>query len=142
MDHFKYNQLAEAAFTYPAIDNHTHPLLLDSHRNKFPFEGLLSEATGEALTEDSIHTLACYRATKQLSELFACENNWQAVKTVRSSLAYSDLCSKCMDPTGIQCFLFDDGLDGESITETIRWHDQFSLAPSKQIVRIEIVAQV
>ena len=81
MDHFKYNQLAEAAFTYPAIDNHTHPLLLDSHRNKFPFEGLLSEATGEALTEDSIHTLACYRATKQLSELFACENNWQAVKT-------------------------------------------------------------
>ena len=70
MSSFQYKDLARAAFTYPAIDNHTHPLLTAEHKDDFPFEGLLSEATDAALVEDSIHTLACYRATAQLAKLF------------------------------------------------------------------------
>jgi len=126
----------------PAIDNHTHPLLNEAHRDDFPFEELLSEAIGDALTEDAIHTLSCYRATKQLAGLYGCENDWDAVKAKRKELSYKQLCDTCMRATGIQCLLIDDGLDANGICEDIGWHDQFTPAPSKRIVRIEIVAQV
>lgn len=138
----RYTDLAQAAFTYPAIDNHTHPLLTAKHKDDFPFEGLLSEATGDALTEDAIHTLACYRATNQLSKLLECSDEWEAVKKRRTEMDYDELCERCMKSTGIQCFLLDDGLDGESLTESISWHDRWSSSPSKRIVRVEILAQV
>lgn len=136
-------KLTHTVYTYPAIDNHTHPLLKEEHRNAFPFEGLISEAQGKALIEDSVHTMACYRATNQLSTLFGCENSWDAVKATRESIDYLELCKKCMSPTFIQCVLLDDGLDGEGkMCEESTWHDQFTSSPSKRIVRIEVVAQV
>lgn len=134
--------LIQAAHNYPIIDNHTHPLLTESHKNDFPIEGMISEAQGTALTEDAIHTLACYRATRQLSGLFQCENDWESVKTSRSSMAYAQLCELCMGQTGIQCFLLDDGLDNEGLCEDIAWHDKFSSSPSKRVLRVEILAQV
>lgn len=115
----QYDELARSAFAYPAIDNHTHPLLTASHKDDFPFEGLLSEATGDALTEDAIHTLACYRATTQLSKVLQCDDDWEAVKKRRSEMDYEELCQRCMKRTGIQCFLLDDGLDGEKVTESV-----------------------
>lgn len=142
MASYIFKQLAHAAFRYPAIDNHTHPLLKAGHRNDFDFEGLVSEAQGEALTKDAISTLACYRATKQLSNLFGCENDWNLVKEVRAAMDYEELCRKCMCSTGIQSFLLDDLLDSEDKCETIQWHDQYSTSPSKRILRVEIVAQV
>lgn len=136
------DELVQAVQFYPAIDNHTHPLLAGTHKDDFAFEGLLSEAQGAALTEDAVHTLACYRATRQLSEILECENDWSTVKERRSSLDYQQLCKLCMEKTGIQCFLLDDGLDSEEICEDIRWHDKFTASPSKRIVRVEVVAQV
>jgi len=133
--------LALAVFTYPAIDNHAHPLLKETHRNNFAFEGLLSEATGEALTEDAIHSLACYRATKQLSKLFECENDWATVSATRKAMEYEKLCDLLMKNTGIQCILLDDGLDSDDISEPFDWHDRFAPAKSKRIVRIEWLAQ-
>ncbi|THH09993.1 hypothetical protein EW145_g1634 [Phellinidium pouzarii] len=141
MSTIAFEQLAHAAFTYPAIDNHTHPLLSALHKNDFAFEGLVSEAQGSALTEDAIHTLSCYRATRQLSELYGCADNWEAVKEKRGLLQYPELCKMNMERTGIQCLLLDDGLDDEGICEDINWHDQFSSSPSKRIIRIEIIAQ-
>ena len=138
---YQFKALAEAAFTYPAIDNHAHPLLSEDHKDDFAFEGLLSEAQGPAVT-DAIHTVACYRAARQLSDLFRCENDWECVKEKRKSMGYGDLCKASLLTTGIQCFLLDDGLDGEGICETLQWHDQFSSSPSKRIVRIETLAQV
>ncbi|KAL5533400.1 hypothetical protein ACEPAF_5176 [Sanghuangporus sanghuang] len=138
---YQYKALAQAAFTYPAIDIHTHPLLSEVHKDDFPFEGLLSEAQGSAVTEDAIHTVACYRATRQLSRLLHCENYWESVKQKRQSLNYEDLCKVSFLSTGIQCFLLDDGLDGQGLCEGLRWHDRFSTSPSKRIVRIETLAQ-
>ncbi|KLO15252.1 hypothetical protein SCHPADRAFT_914510 [Schizopora paradoxa] len=135
------SKLARTIFTYPAVDNHAHPLLKASHKDHFPFEGVLSEATGEALKEDSINSLACYRATKQLAKLFDCENDWEAVKTKRDGMDYEELCNLCMKSTGIQCLLLDDGLDSDGITEPFDWHDKFTPAKSKRIVRIEWLAQ-
>lgn len=142
MDTHKYSQLAQAAFSYPAIDNHTHPLLSATHKDDFSVEGIFSEAQGPALTEDAIHTLACYRATKQLSELLDCENDWETLKKRRESMTYEELCKKCLTATGIQCFLLDDGLDNEGLCGNVQWHDQYSCSPSKRIVRVEILAQV
>jgi hypothetical protein len=138
-----YPELRETALNFPAIDNHAHPLLRAEKRDDVPFEGLISEAQGNALVEDAVHTLACYRATHQLSGLFGLKDaTWAEVKTWRSQVDYLDLCKRCMDPTRIQCILLDDGLDDGSIAETLPWHDQFTHDPSRQIVRIEAVAEV
>ncbi|KIJ60471.1 hypothetical protein HYDPIDRAFT_32272 [Hydnomerulius pinastri MD-312] len=138
-------ELAEAAFGYPAIDNHAHPFLTEKNRDAFAFEGLNSEATGDALTVDSHYTLACYRSTADLSKLFGLkgdEASWESVKKKRASMDYAELCRMCMKPTGIQCILIDDGLGGVAdLAEGYKWHDQFTTSPTKRIVRIEVEAQ-
>ena len=138
-------ELAKVAFKFPAIDNHAHALLRESHRDAFAFEGVISEATGEALTRDAVHTLACFRATSQLSELFGLEDgcSWEVVKAARRDMSYEKLCRICMEPSHIQCILFDDGLGGVAeFAEDYRWHDKFTVSPCKRIVRVETLAEV
>ncbi|KAF5375423.1 hypothetical protein D9615_008018 [Tricholomella constricta] len=135
--------LHEAAFTYPAIDNHAHPLLRAKHRSDLPFEGLISEAEGSALTVDAPHTLACHRATRQLTDLFGLPegSTWENIKAKRFEFEYADLCRLSFGPTGIQCILIDDGLGIRDIMHDVSWHDQFTHSPSKRVVRIEVVAE-
>ncbi|PSR73001.1 hypothetical protein PHLCEN_2v11105 [Hermanssonia centrifuga] len=137
-------ELVRVALTYPAIDNHAHPLLKAEHRDAFDFEGLVSEASGPSLTEDAIHTLACYRATQQLGKLYRLtgESTWEAVKQARKTADYDALCRACMEPTRIQCILIDDGLGGSSeYAEDYKWHDRYTSSPTKRIVRVEILAE-
>jgi hypothetical protein len=141
--------LYEVASSYPAIDNHAHPLLKAQHRAAFPFEGIISEAQDEALI-DSVHTLACYRATAQLSSLYGLppakpghDLTWDNVKAFRDKLDYQALCQTCFQPTHIQCILIDDGLAGaQELAEPYRWHDQLTRSPTKRIVRLETLAEV
>lgn len=138
-----YTKLYEAAFNFPAIDNHAHPLLRAEQRESIPFEGLISEAQGDALVKDATHTLACFRASHQLAGLFGMKDaTWKDIKTRRSQTDYLDLCRTCVEPTRIQCILIDDGLGDGSIAETLTWHDQFTHDSARQIVRIEVVAEV
>lgn len=138
-----YPALYETAFRFPAVDNHAHPLLRADHRESIPFEGLISEAQGDALVKDAVHTLACRRATRQLAELFGVKDvAWEDIKTRRSQICYLDLCKQCIEPTKIQCFLLDDGLGHGGIAETLCWHDQFTHDRTRQIVRVESVAEV
>lgn len=138
-----YPELYATAFGFPAIDNHAHPLLMAEQRDSVPFEGLISEALGDALVKDAVQTLACYRATRQLAELFGMKNaSWTDIKLARSQIDYLDLCRRCIEPTRIQCILLDDGLDNNSIAEPLAWHDQFTHDYTRQIVRIEGVAEV
>src|SRR6266511_1264543 len=111
----EFPMLYKAAFTHPAIDNHAHPLLRAETRNELLFEGVTSEAKDEALLEDAPYTLACFRATKQLSQLYGLKENdvtWEAIKRYRDTLNYEELCTLCFKPSGISCILVDDGLDG------------------------------
>lgn len=133
---------------YPAIDNHAHPLLSASKRSALPFEGLVSEASGRAL-DDTVHTLACYRATCELAQLYGIQGDhsrevsWDEIKRVREGMDYQKLCKLCFEPAKIYCLLLDDGLGGvEEMAEGYQWHDQFTLSPTKRIVRVEVVAQV
>ncbi|KAF4611557.1 hypothetical protein D9613_003781 [Agrocybe pediades] len=140
----KYLALYETVFSQPAIDNHAHPLLREDTRFSIPFEGLISEAEGAALTEDAVHTAACYRATKQLAHLFGLDEDasWEDIKKHRDSMSYADLCNLCFKDTGIRCILIDDGLGGVAEkAEGYKWHDQFTPAPTRRIVRVEIEAE-
>ena len=87
MNPYGTTELVKVALTYPAIDNHAHPLLKAEHRNAFDFEGLISEANGRALTEDAVHTVACYRATHQLSKLYrlSADTTWDGLKQARQT---------------------------------------------------------
>jgi hypothetical protein len=140
----EYKELRRVAFTYPAIDNHAHSLLRAENRNELSFNGVISEAQGDGLANDAIHTLACYRATHQLAELFGLPGNasWEDVKAKRSEMDYLDLCKLSLEPTGIQCILIDDGVNPRSSLYEIPWHDQFTSSPSRRIVRIEVIAEV
>ncbi|OCH91311.1 hypothetical protein OBBRIDRAFT_753306 [Obba rivulosa] len=136
-------ELHSIVFSFPAIDNHAHALLKPEYRDAFPFEGLVSEATGPALTEDAIHTLACYRATAQLKSLFRLDAKaeWEDVKRARQAMDYDELCRICMGPTRIQCILIDDGLGTTSMLEDYKWHDRYTGSPTKRIVRVEVLAE-
>lgn len=138
--------LRDITFGYPAIDNHAHPLLKEVYRSEVNFDGLISEAQGPALAEDALHTLACYRATRQLGSLYEGvrdDPSWEDLKAARAKVPYDELCRKCFEPAKIQCLLLDDGLGGvEELCEDYRWHDGLSRSPSKRIIRVEVVAQV
>ncbi|KAF8890637.1 amidohydrolase 2 [Infundibulicybe gibba] len=135
--------LVITALRYPAIDNHAHPLLQEENRGKIAFEGLISEASGDAL-QDAVHTLACLRATRELQGPLALGSNatWDDIKAQREKLSYLDLCNKYLAPARIQCILIDDGLGSvEALGESVEWHDQFTSSPSRRIVRVEVVAE-
>ena len=137
--------LHEAVFAQPVIDNHAHPLLRAQKRRFLSFEGLISEAKGPALVEDAPHTLACYRATKQLARLYGLKESstWEDVKSYRDRLDYRELCSLSFKNSGIEHILVDDGLDASlSLAENYKWNDQFISGCTKRIVRIEVEAEV
>jgi len=140
-----YRELAKTAFAYPIIDNHAHPFLKEKHRNSIRYEVLISEAQEDAL-DDAVYTLPCFRAAAQLSKLFGLKGDdatWEGVKKTRLELDYAELCKLCMEPTGIQCILFDDGLGGiAEMAEDLNWHDKYTGSPSKRIVRLEVEGQV
>jgi hypothetical protein len=142
----RYPQLHNAAFTQSAIDNHAHPLLRESERASLPFEGLISEASGDALVNDAPHTLACLRATLQLAEFLeipAEEATWDAVKARRAAMPYDALCARAFTQAGIHCLLIDDGLGGvKEMAEDYAWHDRLTPGKTKRIVRVEIEAEV
>ncbi|KAJ7066706.1 amidohydrolase-domain-containing protein [Mycena amicta] len=143
---FVAEELHKTCYRYPAIDNHAHPLLAEVHRDEFALEGLISEAHGAALVTDSIHTIACMRATGQLTQVVdpGSEKTWESYKAARKKLPYDELCKLFMDQkaTKTQCVFLDDGLgDVDKFAEGCAWHDQFTTSPTKRIVRVEIVAE-
>ena len=133
-------ELRRVAFTFPAIDNHAHSLLRAESRGDPLYEGLISEAEDDAL-KDAVQTLAAYRATRQLAELFGLpkDSSWEDVKAKRSEYDYLDLCKLSFRPTGIQCILIDDGLNPRSKLYDIPRHNQFTSSPSRHIVRMKLL---
>ncbi|KAG6901944.1 hypothetical protein C0995_006466 [Termitomyces sp. Mi166 len=142
-DNIHLQKLHTAAFTYPAIDNHAHALLRPENRTDIPFEGLVSHLEGEALLRDAPHTLACHRATQQLSKLYGLAegSSWEEVKANHAHFDYTDLCRRSFGFSGIQCILLDDGLGIKEMLQDIPWHDQFTQSPTRRVIRIEAVAE-
>jgi predicted TIM-barrel fold metal-dependent hydrolase len=142
-----HNLLRKAAFTFPAIDNHAHPLLRSHFREKVPFEVTLSEASEDVGLKDATQTLACFRAASQLAEILEIDKHpqrdnslWQKVKEKRDAMDYDELCDIFMKPCGIQSLLLDDGLGEPDWAEDWKWHRRFG-CDTKRIVRVEIEAE-
>ncbi|KAF5353439.1 hypothetical protein D9756_008118 [Leucocoprinus leucothites] len=139
----KFPALRKTALTFPAIDNHAHPILRKDSRNSFPFEGVISEANGVALTRDAPHTLACFRATRQLAGLLGLPESasWEEVKAARQDYDYEILCNDSFKDSVIETILIDDDLGDPNIVNDIPWHNQFTRSKCKRLVRVEIAAE-
>lgn len=131
---------------HPLIDNHAHNLLgpdaADDYDN-YPLESIISEAHGRAL-KNAPTTLPLLRAVNQLAELYDAPcANWSDVLHAHSRWVdqdYHELIRRSL--VGTHALLLDDLLcdeDDEDI-KSFDWHDQFTSAATKRIVRIEAVA--
>ncbi|KAF7967668.1 hypothetical protein HWV62_38186 [Athelia sp. TMB] len=142
----EYSELYETCTTYPAIDNHAHPILKVEYRNEITYQSIWSDADPESLAlQDSIYTLAGYRATTQLAGILGIKSKdvtWEKVRAAAREMDYNDLCHLCFRPAHIQCILFDYGLGGAlHLGESYHWHNRYTTSPNKKIVRIEVVAE-
>jgi predicted TIM-barrel fold metal-dependent hydrolase len=129
--------------SHPIIDNHAHNLLLPEYLNSEPFESITTEAQDLALP-DTFKSLSHLRAERQLRELYQCpeDADWNAILQKRRDwLAESadGLTQKCLE--GTHCILMDDGLNAAEKVHRFDWHDKFTTAPTKRLVRIETVAE-
>ncbi|QDS77963.1 hypothetical protein FKW77_001714 [Venturia effusa] len=125
------------------IDNHAHNLLLPSEYDNHPFASITTEASGDAL-EDTFFSLPHIRASNQLKELYdyhGPDEEWDCLKERRRWLDFAPvaLIRKCLE--GTYSILIDDGLGDPHTMHPYNYHDQFTVAPSKRILRIETVAE-
>lgn len=137
------DQLRHVANDYPIIDNHAHNLILPTHSDTIPFETITTEAQGRAL-RDTFKSLPHLRAAKQLRQLYECgeDADWEDILEQRVEWLRSDperLHHKCFE--GVHALLIDDGLAAPEKVYPFDYHDQYTQAPSKRIVRIEAVAE-
>lgn len=128
---------------FPIIDNHAHNLIQPALIDTIPVESITSEAQGHAL-RDSFKSLPHLRAARQLRQLYECpdEANWEELLAQRMEWLRTDpdrLNRQCFQ--GVHALLIDDGLSSPEKVLPYHWHDRYTKAPSKRIVRIETVAE-
>ncbi|KAI9774099.1 MAG: hypothetical protein M1840_005192 [Geoglossum simile] len=133
------DSLVSAIWKIPIIDHHAHNLLLPSNTSQ-SLLSITSEARQGALGYAE-STLAHIRAVKQLAEVLGCDPNFEAVKSCIEEKRTDDAwLKKCF--SGIECVMFDDGLDGDSgAVYPYDWHDRLTRSKCRRIVRIEPVAE-
>lgn len=136
-------QLRYVVQNFPIIDNHAHNLILPAYLDTVPFESITSEAQGRAL-RDAFKSLPHLRAARQLRTLYELDDeaDWEDILKQRVEWLRSDperLAQRCFH--GVHALLIDDGLAGPERVYPYRYHDRYTEAPSKRIVRIETVAE-
>jgi predicted TIM-barrel fold metal-dependent hydrolase len=135
--------LQRVIYHHPLIDNHAHNILKRSSATNYasyPFESIASEAQGESLTVHALSSLPHLRAVNQLAEFYRCAPKWDVIKAERKKAIagdYDGLVRRCLQ--GSHMLLIDDGLAADNV-EGYSWHDEFTQAETKRIVRIETVA--
>jgi hypothetical protein len=115
--------------------------LIESSGTDEGLECIVSEAAGPALRH-ATHGLSHYQAVEQLSKLYQCEPTWEAIKTYRSTVGFSQITQKCFEASRIECILMDDlfASSGKS-PYSYTWHDKLTTSKTKRIVRIESLAE-
>ncbi|KAJ4348190.1 uncharacterized protein N0V89_009562 [Didymosphaeria variabile] len=129
--------------TFPIIDNHAHNIIQPALLDTIPVESVTTEAQGGAL-RDTFKSLPHLRAARQLRQLYECPDdaNWEELLAQREEWLRSDperLNQHCFQ--GVHALLIDDGLSSSEKVLPYHWHNRYTKAPSKRIVRIETVAE-
>ena len=140
------SQLRAVIATAPVVDNHAHNLLQPAEYGKHPFHLITTEAQGAAL-QDTFTSLAHLRAVRQLRELYDFDGreelwNWDRLLALRSQWLATrpeELIRKCL--LGTHSILVDDGLGSIDTIQPYDYHDAFTLAHSRRILRIETLAE-
>ena len=133
--------LLNAIYSTPIIDNHAHSLLKFEAQYKHRLLSITTEATGEALRSVT-STLSHIRAVKQLAGVLGCRDNWEdmvdaiGVKKNEDRDAWT---RRCLE--GIQIILIDDSIDSTNPVHVYNWHNTFTKSKCKRIARIEVVAE-
>jgi len=135
--------LRHVVSNFPIIDNHAHNLIQSAYVDTVPLESITTEANGPAL-RDSFKSLSHLRAARQLRKLYECPDDadWEELLEQRVEWLKTDpdrLTHQCFQ--GVHALLIDDGLAGPEKVYPYHWHDRYTKAPSKRIVRIETVAE-
>lgn len=136
------DELRHLIRTHPIVDNHAHNILRQQHAinyEKYPLNHIVSESSGLSL-QSVVKKLSYHRAIEQLSELFDCEPNWEAIiatRTEQVKLNYPSLVRRCL--AGTDVLLLDDLLQDDNLSP-YSWHNQFTSHPNKRIVRVETIA--
>ncbi|CAI4215373.1 unnamed protein product [Parascedosporium putredinis] len=135
-------RLAHVIKTIPVVDNHAHPLLLPTALGSYSFEGVVSEANGDALSFVP-SSLAHIRAVKQLSNLHKCQPTWEAVVTAtegkRAPERYDDWMATCL--AGTETILVDDGIGNPFELYPYEALSAYTRSRCWRIVRIERVVE-
>ncbi|SPN97490.1 related to fluG protein [Cephalotrichum gorgonifer] len=136
-------RLSHVIQTTPIIDNHAHPLLLRGALPKYPFESIVSEANGDALSS-SWSTLSHMRAVRQLASLHGCPPTWEDVVSASESKrvdgTYDAWIGRCL--SGLETILVDDGLGDAKDMYSFSDLSSFTRSPCWRIVRIERVVEM
>ncbi|KAF2200555.1 developmental protein-like protein fluG [Delitschia confertaspora ATCC 74209] len=137
------SHLRNAVLHCPIVDNHAHNLLLSDFQDAHPFESITSEAHGRAL-RDTFKSLPHLRAVRQLRKLYECaeDADWEELLLQRAEWLRTNpeaLHRRCLE--GTYSILMDDGLGNPDQFYPYTWHDRYTKAPTKRIVRIETVAE-
>ncbi|PLB34836.1 extracellular developmental signal biosynthesis protein FluG [Aspergillus candidus] len=139
-----FSALRHLIHAHPLIDNHAHNLLSADAATDYaayPFEQIVSEAHGSAL-RNARSALPLHRAAQQLAELYGTPSaDWDQLVAARDRWVrrdYPGLVRQCLQ--GTHALLLDD-LMTDSDVEPYSWHDRFTPAPTRRIVRIEAIAQ-
>lgn len=120
--------------------------MLPSEYANHPFESITTEATGQALT-DTHYSLSHLRAVKQLKDLYGYDGpdsdwDWNQLQEIRHQWLERDLEGLIRKSlVGTYSILMDDGLLDPAIMHDYKYHDQFTQAPTKRILRIETLAE-
>ncbi|OAG02620.1 glutamine synthetase/guanido kinase [Paraphaeosphaeria sporulosa] len=137
------DSLRHVVNNFPIIDNHAHNIIQPALVDTIPLESITTEAQGRAM-RDAFKSLPHLRAARQLRRLYECPDdaNWEELLAQREEWLRTDperLNQQCFQ--GVHALLIDDGLSNPDKVLPYHWHNRYTKAPSKRIVRIETVAE-
>ncbi|RPA74858.1 glutamine synthetase/guanido kinase [Ascobolus immersus RN42] len=141
--------------TIPIIDNHCHPIFThlqtsepkegpdfgsddDDGQVRLDLRAMVTEANGPAMN-GAQHTLASFRAVKQLATLLDCEASWDSIEKARKNKNFASWAKRCFE--GTHCLLIDDLLFFGAKNLETEAHGKFVEGGVKRIVRIEAIAE-
>ncbi|KAI9019755.1 amidohydrolase-domain-containing protein [Hyaloraphidium curvatum] len=128
--------LQDVVNSVPLIDNHTHQIGIGY--SSYGLRGALTEASGSA-QNDVVHTLVWKRSLKELGKLLGVPPSEEAILAERTRLGEDKYTELLFSKTGTFQLLIDSGLYGP--LQSLEWHDRFTKAPTKCIVRLERLAE-
>lgn len=119
---------------HPAVDQHAHNVRSPEHA--LPFGAAFSEANDPRVWSDlAPHGLFYRRSMRQLAELY--ETSPDELRERLDGLSLEERTRRCLNASGLQCLLLDDGLAPDSVMPW-HWHSQF--VPTVRLQRLEAVA--